>query len=126
MSGPHEPIRYSPWHTPWPNEVPAPAFTSDVWQRSMVESFQQDITEHRLVHRTAPIRRPRFVTARFTLKLTPLHTRQGMEYLSRELNFLRRTAPAIHARVCSLMRVYQPWCLLANIETIPDSGYWLT
>lgn len=126
MSDPQEPTPYSPSLMQWLNEVPAPAFTSDVWQRSMVESFQQDITELQQVLRTAPTLELNRVSVRFTLKLTPLHTRQGMEYLSRELNFLRQTAPVIHAHVCSLMRALSPWCLLADIETTLESGYWLT
>lgn len=123
MSGLRGPIPFSQWRMLWQNELHAPDSESAAWLRERAEFFQLAITERRLVHRIARIPPVKSVRAVFTLNLTPSHTQQGMEYLSRELNSLRRTVPAIHARVCSLTQELRPWCLLESIETTLDFGY---
>lgn len=120
MTDQPEPTPSSRWLSLLHSDLPAQGFRLEPWQRAMAESFQQAITERRLVHRTAPIRRRKYVSVRCTLKLTSSLTLQDMEYLYSELSYIARTPPAIRALVSSLMREYRPWFSFVNIETRVD------
>lgn len=123
MTVPHEPTPSSQWLSLLHSDLPAQDFRWEPWQREMAESFQQAITERRLVHRTVPIRRRRSVSVRFTLKATWSLTQQDTEYLYQELSFIARTPLAIRALVSSLMREYRPWFSFVSIETRRDSNF---
>lgn len=123
MTVPHEPTPSSQWLSLLHSDLPAQDFRLEPWQRSMAESFQQDIMEHRLVHRTAPIHRRRSASDQFTLKATWSLTQQDMEYRYEEQRFIARTPPAIRALVSSLMREYRPWFSLESIEMKLDSDF---
>ena len=123
MNVPHEPRSSSQSLIQWLQDQPVRDFTWEPWQLRMVESFQQAITERRLAHRTAPTRRLRCVSVRFTLRPTWLPTPPGTEYPSSAARSMLLTRPAILALASSLTQVYDPWFFIADIETTPDSDF---
>lgn len=126
MSAPHEPTSSLPSPSRWPSAVPVLGSMSEQSLRSMAESFQQAITERRLVHRTAPTRRVRCVSVRFTLKPMQSPTQRATEFRWQVLNFIPQIPPAIRALVFSSMQEYQPWFSCESIETTLAFDSWPT
>jgi hypothetical protein len=116
MTGPAESTLSSQWLSQLQNAAHAQDFTLEPWQRVMAESFLQDITERRLVHRTAPTPLPRSVNDQFTLKLTASLTQQDMGFHYTVRNSTQPTPPAILALAFSLMQEFHPWSSSVSIE----------